>query len=67
MRLVPAYLGIALCIATFVFVSVTLLGRAIDTEVQDRVTFTRDGVTLDCARHLGGHGQVSYGDCSRVP
>ena len=67
MRLVPAYLGIALCIAAFVLASATVIGRAIDVEVQDRVLFTRSGVTLDCARHLGGHGQVSYIDCVRVP
>lgn len=60
-------LGLALCVSLLVLIAFTLVGRAIDTEVQDHIVFTRDGVTLDCVRHYGGHGQVSYGDCSRVP
>lgn len=60
-------LGWFICGALVCFVAIALFGRAFDVETQDRVIFTKDGVTLDCARHYGGHGNVSYGDCNRVP
>jgi hypothetical protein len=66
MKLWPAYLGIALCIATFVLAAVTVLGRAVDTEAQQRVVFTRNGVTLDCERIVTGI-RVSYDGCITVP
>lgn len=60
-------LGLALCVSLLFVVGATLIGRAIDAQTQDRVIFTRAGVTLDCVRQVGDRGQVSYNDCSRVP
>lgn len=76
-------LGIALCLSLVVLIGATLIGRAIDTEVQDRVLITRGGVTLDCERSVAKPneivryedgssfvakgGEVSYGDCHIVP
>lgn len=59
-------LGLALCASLIVLVLVTAFGRAIDTEVRDRVIFTRSGVTLDCARQFDS-GSVGYVDCHEVP
>jgi len=53
------------CLVCLIFVS--LVARAVDQEVQQRVILTRDGVTLDCERRLGPHGSVSYIGCARVP
>ena len=60
-------LGLALCVCLAVLVLVTALGRAIDTEIQDRVIFTRDGVTLDCERITDVAGRTFYDSCVRVP
>lgn len=60
------FLLMALAVSVLVLVSATLVGRAMDTEMQDRVILTRDGVTLDCVRHIE-HGEVSYGYCVTVP
>lgn len=55
-------------VGTVLFFGAHALGRAMDHEAQQRVIFTnKDGVTLDCARHYGGHGSVSYDDCHQVP
>lgn len=45
------------------------LGIAIDAETrtQERVLFTRDGVTLDCNRTVGVGGRVFYTHCVQVP
>ena len=59
--LAGALVGIAL------FFGAHMVGAAIDQDAQQRVIFTKNGVTLDCARHYGGHGSVSYGDCHQVP
>lgn len=47
--------------------AVSGIGRAIDQEIEDRVIFTRAGVTLDCARELGPYGSISYTECHQVP
>ena len=76
-------LGIALCLSLVILVGATLMGRAIDTEIQDRVLITRAGVTLDCQRSVAEPGEivryedgssfvaeggeVSYGDCHVAP
>ncbi len=76
-------LGIALCLSLVVLIGASLIGRAMDTEVQDRVLITRGGVTLDCQRSVAKPGEivryedgssfvakggeVSYGDCNVVP
>ena len=44
-----------------------LVGRAMGHEVQDRVIFTRDGVTFDCERRFVHRGEkVSFEDGSSV-
>lgn len=55
----------AVCI--FVLAVTAVIGRAIDYETAEHVIFTRDGVTLDCVRVVGAHGNVFYNDCSQVP
>ena len=60
-------LGLALCVSLLFVVGATLIGRAIDTEVQAHVVFTRDGVTLDCERITDVAGRVFYDSCVRVP
>lgn len=52
-------------VSALLFFGSVLVGRAIDTEVQDRVIFTRNGVTLDCERVFVG-GEMNYNDCHRV-
>lgn len=44
-----------------------LIGRAADQMIQERTFITRSGVTLDCERKVAPGGEVSYGDCHRVP
>lgn len=76
-------LMLALVLSVSVVVGATLIGRAIDTEVQDRVIITRYGLTLDCERqvkHAGDvvrfeddstvvahEGEIFYSNCDRVP
>lgn len=60
-------LGMAIVFALVVLIGATLVGRAIDVEVSDRVILTRDGHTLDCERVVRGHGHVFYENCVRVP
>lgn len=75
--------GIALCVSLVVLIGVSLVGRAVDAEVQQRVLITRGGWTLDCERHVAREGEVVrfedsssvvakagevfYRDCNRVP
>ncbi len=54
-------LGLALCVSLLVLVGATAIGRALDNEAQDRVIFTRNGVTLDCVRHVRSD-RVTYED-----
>ena len=62
-------IGWLLCGAIVGVLAVTLIGRAIDVEVQDRIIIarSRSGQTLDCARRVGPHGNVFYFDCHAVP
>jgi hypothetical protein len=57
-------IGAVVC--SVLFFGAALVGRAIDTEIQDRVIFTRNGVTLDCERLVRG-GEVEYDNCHNVP
>ena len=61
----------ALLLATVVCIlalmTVTFVGHAIDAEIQQRVTFTRDGNVYDCARVVESDGRVQYQDCDRLP
>lgn len=51
----------ALCLTTFA------LGRAMDVEAENRVIFTRDGVTFDCERRAYERGDVlSFEDGSSM-
>ena len=59
-------LMLALVASALIVFSATFVSRAVDAEVQDRIMFTRNGQTLDCARLIVS-GEVSYGDCNRVP
>jgi hypothetical protein len=60
-------LGMALLISLVVLIFVALVGRAIDTEVQDHILITRGGATLDCERITDVVGNVFYDSCVRVP
>ena len=52
-------LMLTLVLSVSVLVGATLVGRAIDTEVQDRVIITRPGgLTLDCERQVKHAGDV---------
>lgn len=57
--------GAVFCL--LVLFAVSGIGRALDHEAQDRVIFTRAGVTLDCARTVGPYGSVAYTECHQVP
>lgn len=61
------YLGIALCVSLVILIAATLVGRAMDTEAQQHVIFTRHGVTLDCERITDVAGNTFYDSCVRVP
>lgn len=69
-------------VASVMFFGAGLVGRAMDNEAQDRVIFTRGGVTFDCERHFVeagelvtyedgstdfSRGEVSYTNCHNVP
>lgn len=74
---------IGLCLALVVVIAAMLVGRAIGQEIQQRVLYTVGGVTYDCVRSVAKPGElvqleddssfvakggeVSYGDCHRVP
>ncbi len=52
-------LMLALVLSAAVVLGATAIGRAIDTEVQDRVIITRPGgLTLDCERQVKHAGEV---------
>ena len=57
--------GVVFCI--LVLIAVSGIGQAVDHEVQNRVIFTRAGVTLDCVREVGPYGSISYTECHQVP
>lgn len=58
-------IGAVVC--SVLFFGSVLVGRAIDTEVQERVIFTRDGVTFDCERRFVQAGErVDFEDGSSV-
>lgn len=61
------YFGVVLCVLLVGVIAIVLMGRAIDEETQDRVIFTRDGVTLDCERITDISGRTFYDSCVRVP
>lgn len=50
--------GYVLLAALVCLILVSLIARAIDAEAQDRVIFTRSGVTLDCERRYVQAGKV---------
>jgi len=58
---------VAALVCSVVVFAATALGRAIDTELEQRVIIPRDGQLLDCRRDFSGHGNVSYNDCHVVP
>jgi len=60
-------LGIALCLSLVMLIGSTLIARAFDNEVQQRVIFTKNGQTLDCNRSVGVGGKVFYDHCNYVP
>lgn len=58
-------IGAVVC--SILFFGTALVGRAIDNETQDRVIFTRGGVTFDCERRFVPEGEViPYEDGSSV-
>jgi len=58
-------LAAAVCMC--IVLGATLVGRAVDHEMQDRVIFTQNGVTLDCERITDVAGRTFYDSCERVP
>lgn len=58
---------LALVLSLFTLGGATLVGRAIDAEIQHRVTFMRGGKMLDCERVVMQNGTVHYENCSTVP
>lgn len=59
-------IGLTLLVVVVAF-GAFAFGRAIDVEVQDRVLFTRDGVTFDCERRFLARGEtISFEDGSSV-
>lgn len=61
------YFLLALVVCSLVVLSAVAVGRAIDQEIQDRIVFVRDGVTLDCERLVRADGSVGYDGCITVP
>lgn len=61
------FIGIALCISLVVVIGATLVGRAVDAAVRERVIIARAGMTLDCERYVASQGEiVSFEDGSSV-
>lgn len=50
-----------------VVLAVSGIGRAIDTEIENRVLITQNGATWDCERFVYPDGRVAYGNCHIVP
>jgi hypothetical protein len=61
------YLLIAVLVCSLVVIGATLVGHAIDAQVQDHVLITRNGVTIDCERITDVAGRAFYDSCTRVP
>jgi hypothetical protein len=54
-------------VASVLFFCAALVGRAMDVEIQERVLFTRDGVTFDCERRWHPEGElIEFEDGSSV-
>jgi hypothetical protein len=61
------YLALALVVCTIVVVGAVAVGRAMDAAIQDRIVFTRGGVTFDCERRFFQEGEpITYEDGSSV-
>lgn len=61
------FLGWLLFFSMVVLIAVVAVGRAFDYEGQDRVIFTREGVTFDCERTYVPAGEpIRYEDGSTV-
>lgn len=52
------YFVLALVVCAIVTVGSVAVGRAMDAAVQDRVIFTRGGITLDCERRVYSAGET---------
>lgn len=59
---------VAIVVCLFVVLGATAVGHALDSEAQDRVIFTQNGQTTDCAREVRDKltGDVYYIDCHPV-
>ena len=58
---------VGVVIVLSVVLGATLVGRALDRELTQRVQFTSDGQTFDCERRVNEQGHVFYENCARVP
>lgn len=64
--MIPRTLIVAIVVCLIVVVGATAVGRAIDSEVQDRVIITRNGQTADCRHEVYEDGSVYWIDCHPV-
>jgi hypothetical protein len=59
--------GLVLLACLVVLIGAALVGRAIDVESQERVIFTRAGITFDCGRRAYAKGErIVFEDGSSV-
>ena len=58
---------VMLATAAVLLAGAVAIGRAIDRETAQYVTFVRDGVTLECERITDIAGRTFYDSCERVP
>lgn len=60
-------MGILICLALVGLIVTTLVARAVDQQVEQRIVFTRDGVTFDCERRFVPEGEpIPFEDGSSV-
>jgi hypothetical protein len=57
------FMGIALCICLVVAIGASVVGRAIDQQVQQRVLIVQNGATWDCERIVYPDGRIAHTNC----
>lgn len=60
-------IGIALLVSLVVVIGATLVGRAVDAQVQQRVLIFQNGAAWDCERIVYPDGRTAHTNCVIVP
>ena len=58
--------GLILCLALVWVIAFTIIGRAVDHEIEQRVLVPQNGALWDCER-IVSDGRAAYTNCHIVP